>query len=50
MLILNNSILKFKTQHLEKFILDSEIPMIQPMVTVADEMLRKGTGGWLSLH
>lgn len=55
MLILNNSILKFKTQHLEKFILDAEIPMIQPMVTVADEMLRKGTGAgsnytdWLHL-
>lgn len=55
MLILNNSILKFKTQHLEKFILDAEISMIQPMVTVADEMLRKGTGAgsnytdWLHL-
>lgn len=55
MLILNNSILKFKTQHLEKFILDAEISMIQPLVTVADEMLRKGTGAgsaytdWLHL-
>jgi len=55
MLILNNSILKFKTQHLEKFILDAEISMIQPMVTVADEMLRKGIGAgsaytdWLHL-
>lgn len=55
MLILNNSILKFKTQHLEKFILDAEISMIQPMVTVADEMLRNGTGAgsaytdWLHL-
>lgn len=55
MLILNNSILKFKTQYLEKFILDAEISMIQPMVTVADEMLRKGTGAgsnytdWLHL-
>ncbi len=55
MLILNNSILKFKTQHLEKFILDAEISMIQSMVTVADEMLRKGTGAgsaytdWLHL-
>lgn len=55
MLILNNSILKFKTQHLEKFILDAEISMMQPMVTVADEMLRKGTGAgstytdWLHL-
>lgn len=55
MLILNNSILKFKTQHLEKFILDTEISMMQPMVTVADEMLRKGTGAgstytdWLHL-
>ena len=55
MLILNNSILKFKTQHLEKFILDAEISMIQPMVTIADEMLRKGTGAgsnytdWLHL-
>ena len=55
MLILNNSILKFKTQHLEKFILDAEISMVQPMVTVADEMLRKGTGAgstytdWLHL-
>ena len=52
---MNNSILKFKTQHLEKFILDAEISMIQPMVTVADEMLRKGTGAgsnytdWLHL-
>ncbi|WP_423241390.1 glucose-6-phosphate isomerase [Limosilactobacillus reuteri] len=47
--------LKFKTQHLEKFILDTEISMMQPMVTVADEMLRKGTGAgstytdWLHL-
>ncbi|WP_396415971.1 glucose-6-phosphate isomerase [Leuconostoc citreum] len=47
--------LKFKTQHLEKFILDAEISMIQPMVTIADEMLRKGTGAgsaytdWLHL-
>jgi glucose-6-phosphate isomerase len=55
MLILNKSILKFKTQYLEKFILDAEISMIQPMVTVADEMLRKGTGAgsaytdWLHL-
>ena len=55
MLILNNSILKFKTQHLEKFILDTEISKMQPMVTVADEMLRKGTGAgstytdWLHL-
>lgn len=55
MLILNNSILKFKTQHLEKFILDAEISMMQPTVTVADEMLRKGTGAgstytdWLHL-
>ena len=55
MRILNNSILKFKTQHLEKFILDAEISMIQPLVTVADEMLRKGTGAgsaytdWLHL-
>ncbi|PEG79262.1 glucose-6-phosphate isomerase [Lactobacillus sp. UMNPBX18] len=55
MLILNNSILKFKTQHLEKFILDAEISMMQPMVTVADEMLRKGAGAgstytdWLHL-
>ena len=55
MLILNNSILKFTTHHLEKFILDAEISMIQPMVTVADEMLRKGTGAgsnytdWLHL-
>lgn len=55
MLILNNSILKFKTQHLEKFILDAEISMMQPMVTVADEMLHKGTGAgstytdWLHL-
>nr|SOE45349.1 Putative glucose-6-phosphate isomerase associate d with formaldehyde assimilation RuMP pathway, frameshift [Latilactobacillus sakei subsp. sakei 23K] len=24
--------------------------MMQPMVTVADEMLRKGTGGWFNLH
>nr|WP_239835029.1 glucose-6-phosphate isomerase [Limosilactobacillus reuteri] len=52
---MNNSILKFKTQHLEKFILDTEISMMQPMVTVADEMLRKGTGAgstytdWLHL-
>ncbi|UEG67897.1 glucose-6-phosphate isomerase (plasmid) [Weissella hellenica] len=52
---MNNSILKFKTQHLEKFILDAEISMIQPLVTVADEMLRKGTGAgsaytdWLHL-
>nr|WP_223246028.1 glucose-6-phosphate isomerase [Leuconostoc citreum] len=52
---MNNSILKFKTQHLEKFILDAEISMIQPMVTIADEMLRKGTGAgsaytdWLHL-
>ena len=55
MLILNNSILKFKTQHLEKFILDTEISKMQPMVTVADEMLHKGTGAgstytdWLHL-
>lgn len=55
MLTLNNSILKFKTQHLKKFILDAEISMIQPLVTVADEMLRKGTGAgsaytdWLHL-
>lgn len=55
MLILNNSILKFKTQHLETSILDAEISMMQPMVTVADEMLRKGTGAgstytdWLHL-
>ena len=55
MLILNNYILKFKTQHLEKFILDAEIYMIQPLVTVSDEMLRKGTGAgsaytdWLHL-
>ena len=52
---MNNSILKSKTQHLEKFILDAEISMMQPMVTVADEMLRKGTGAgstytdWLHL-
>ncbi|TVV23576.1 glucose-6-phosphate isomerase [Weissella cibaria] len=47
--------LKFKTQYVEKFITSTEVSLMQPMVMVADELLRKGTGAgaaytdWLHL-
>ena len=44
MLILSKSMLKFKTQYVEKFITSTEVSLMQPMVMVADELLRKGTG------
>ncbi len=55
MLILSKSMLKFKTQYVEKFITSTEVSLMQPMVMVADELLRKGTGAgaaytdWLHL-
>ena len=55
MLILSKSMLNFKTQYLEKFITSTEVSLMQPMVMVADELLRKGTGSgaaytdWLHL-
>ncbi len=47
--------LKFDTSKLAQFVGEQELAMMQPMVTVADEMLRKGTGAgsaytdWLHL-
>ncbi|MCT0010956.1 glucose-6-phosphate isomerase [Weissella cibaria] len=47
--------LKFKTQYVEKFITSTEVSLMQPMVMVADELLRKGIGAgaaytdWLHL-
>ena len=55
MLILSKSMLKFKTQYVEKFITSTEVSLMQPMVMVADELLRKGIGAgaaytdWLHL-
>ena len=55
MLILSKSMLNFKTQYLEKFITSTEVSLMQPMVMLADELLRKGTGAgaaytdWLHL-
>lgn len=36
--------LKFKTQYVEKFITSTEVSLMQPMVMVADELLRKEIG------
>ncbi|GAO99542.1 glucose-6-phosphate isomerase [Fructobacillus ficulneus] len=41
---MNNTPVKLTTDHLANFVGPEELAMLQPMVTVADQLLRSGTG------